>query len=156
MRFIIIPLMFVFYGCFPFKKEVSDITEKNIKNKTLQNGWYHISKQKNNFKRVNEKGEVYYINPNAILTPKHFLKSEEFDNHQGDTAIAVYFNRFGTIEWEKATDRATNSNLVFILNNKIFSSLYVNGKITGGVCAFWKKSHSEKKWKELKKITNPL
>ena len=136
-----------------FTKKIQKISKNNKQNKVLHNGWYHISNQKNEFERVERKtGDKFYINPKPILIPENFKSHEEFENFEGDNGISVLFDSFGTKQWSKATDLASGSHLIFILNNKILSSSYVNSQITGGVSAFWKSEHTSREWDELNKI----
>ncbi len=138
---------------FSQEKKIDEISKNNKKTKTLYNGWYFISEERNEFKRIDRKtGDIYYINPKPIVIPENFKSYEEFEHPHGSKGISVLFDSFGTKQWANATDLATGSQLIFILNDKILLSPLVNSQITGGVCAFWKDEHTESEWSELRKI----
>lgn len=121
----------------------------------LKNGWYELNLSGSGImKTLKKTGERYSLNANPIVTPKNFKSFKAFENYEGVEGLAIYFDKVGTKEWRRATKKAIDSYLVFILNNEIFCAQQVNSEITGGVSAFWKNQQTEREWKELKQLLN--
>jgi len=160
-RSILVILIIIVLGCTKTKNSLSEqelegeikkATEQNLATKTLVDGWYHISNDSNEFKKIEKGNEAYYINPNPIVLPINFERGEEFKNHEGDEGLAIYFDKMGIEKWAEATKKAEGSSLIFILSNSILSVQSVNSQITNGASAFWKASLSEEDYKKLKEI----
>jgi hypothetical protein len=134
------------------ENQIEKSTLINIENKSLVDGWYYISDKENEFQRSNEKTKSsFFINPRPIILPINFHKKEEFTNGGGDKGVAIYFDQYGTKAWSIATKNSMDSNLIYILGDKIVASPKVNSQITNGVCAFWEYEMSVDDFNKIKK-----
>lgn len=164
MKLLFIPLLcLVFASCNRLsqglsveehKDQIDAITQSNISSLKLADGWYSISRDTNDFMRIDRKTDTeIFINPKPIVTPKNFIKTEEFESNSGEHGLAVYFDEPGSHDWEKATNVYSGSKLVFILDNEILTIPTINSKITNGVCVFWQSELTDSDWTRIKKVT---
>jgi hypothetical protein len=144
-----------------FEFKIKELTRQNLATKTLADGWYHISVDSNQFRRIEEgTNSIYYIDPKPIVLPLNFEKSEEFKNREGDEGIAIYFDAIGTEKWSEATKAADeaktaeNSYLIFILDDKILTAQRVRSQITNGASVFWKTDLSKSNLDKIKQMLN--
>lgn len=64
-------------------------------------------------------------------------------NYQGDPMVVFHFDEEGTKEWERITYENIGRYVVFTLGDSVLSSSFINGQITGGVCAIFTNSEEE-------------
>lgn len=137
------------------EKRLEEIQKQNISTSKLITGWYFVENSSKGITKIDSISNIAYsINPKPILLPTNFKRGEEFANYQGYKGLSIYFDDIGTESWSIATEKATGSELVFILDDKIISINYVNSQITSGVCAFWYDKISKNDLDKIKNFVN--
>ena len=103
----------------------------------LVTGWYYITEQPNNYKRQADKtNQVYYIDPDPIITVKHFKKIELSDSlfmNKKYAMLMIYFDDPGTKAWSIATNKAVHSKLAFIIDNKLIITPTIKQPVNNGL-----------------------
>jgi preprotein translocase subunit SecD len=105
----------------------------------LKTGWYYIEDSKNDYLRPLDKSdEQYYVNPDPIITARHFNKVEVQDLKYNGVAkqyLLIRFDSIGKSLWGFATLRSINKKLALIIDDKLVYVGLVNEPITSGVSA---------------------
>lgn len=69
---------------------------------------------------LNKTKEVYFINPEIIVSVKHFIKIEHVKNDPKKSwgpSLIMRFDKTGTDTWSIATDKAIGKKLALIIDN---------------------------------------
>lgn len=113
----------------------------------LPTGWYYIEDSKTDYLRQLEKSdEKYYVNPDPIITVKHFSKLEVEDiNYDGVASqiLVIRFDSIGNGAWRIATSRAIYKKLALIIDDKLVHVPRVNAQITSGISALNRGTYSK-------------
>jgi len=110
----------------------------------LKTGWYYISEHKNNYPRLLDKSkEIYYIDPNPIVTAKHFKEIKMSSGVSDDKMLSIKFDATGTAAWSVATGKSIGQKLALIINNKLIYTPTVDAQIDVGISALNRGIYSE-------------
>lgn len=103
---------------------------------SLQTGWYYV-KDTGLKRELYRSKEIYLINPDPIVTSKNVVSSEIYESNVSEKSfgLKMQLDEKGAKAWSIATERATNQQVAFILNNYLLQVATVNGQIDGGVTA---------------------
>jgi preprotein translocase subunit SecD len=112
-------------------------------------GWYHVSDTDSSFVRQLEKTDKHFnINPFPIVTAEDFITLSIIKDNPDNPFLQIKFNERGTEFWSEATKNATGNRLALIVNDKLFSTPYVNVQITNGVSALFGNTEELEKIKQ--------
>ncbi len=100
----------------------------------LSTGWYSIENFENAFGyQLENDTTIYLIDPLPIVSVKHFSKLEVKENQFNQTALVIWFDKFGTNAWYEGTKVNVGRQLALIIENKLVSVAKVNEPIPNGV-----------------------
>lgn len=118
-------------------KSLQQPTIDTIRNdKVLKTGWYFILNKKIGVKRKLDKDTtIYYLDSTPILTAKNIIKLEIYKTSSGIIGLSMKFDKIGTKAWSVATEKATDSYLAFIMDDKLLTVPRINDQIISGVSA---------------------
>lgn len=145
MKVLVLPLMVILmlvcYAC-NSSSTSTDSPRKIIRHENaegaefLYTGWYNLEVDSNAFGRVVVgSGNLYYLNPRAIVTVEYLKSVELFTNNWGDKGLEIVFYGEGATNWARGTAGAINKQLGFVLDNELIYLANVNSKITNGMSA---------------------
>jgi preprotein translocase subunit SecD len=105
----------------------------------LKTGCYYIEDSRNDYLRpLDRSDEQYYVNPDPIITARHFSKVEVQDvkyNGVTNQYLLIRFDSIGKSLWNFATFRSINKKLALVIDDKLVYVGLVNEPITSGVSA---------------------
>ncbi len=114
---------------------------------TLKTGWYYVSEQKTNFKRLLDgSSESYFINPDLIVSVDQFNKIELVENEydgKKQYSLIIKFDKKGTDNWSIATQKAIGKQLALIIDDKLVYVPKVNAQITSGVSSLSRSEYTK-------------
>ena len=126
---------------------ISNSQETSTNKKVLENGWYTLSTREGIKRTDPVSGVDFYLNEKPIVTVNQF-ETYQLWTRDSQLNVSIWFDQIGTENWRIATKKSTGSQLIFILNDQIFSSPYVNSEITAGVCLFTQTKSNRNEWSQ--------
>ena len=128
---------------------VHNAHEINLKSGTLVTGWYHISEEPTDFKKIlNKSDESYFIKPEPIATQSDFQEVQIYssnsenpdDNYFG---LTIQLEGDAIQRWSSATKKSINGRLGLIINDKLVAAPKVNSEVTSGMTAINRLEYSK-------------
>ena len=119
----------------------------------LQTGWYHVSDDSTNFKRIVKKSsDAHYINPQPILTNRDikgfWIEKESLYGSKG-LSLEMIFSIEAAEKWKIGTEKAVGKQIGFVVDNQLIQVLKVNSRIESGAGSLFLDNYSRK---ELEKM----
>ena len=132
----------------PEQVKTSIITES-----FLETGWYYVVHTDNGFQRQLDKSSLlYFIDPTPIVTSKNVVKYEIYTSIYGDIGLSMQLDSSGTITWANATERATDKEVAFIVDNKLMQVATVVSRIPGGSTALNRGDYTKEELIEIQSL----
>lgn len=119
----------------------------------LSTGWYSIKNFENDFAyQLENDTTIYFIDPLPIVSVKHFSKLEVKENQFNQTALIIWFDKFGSNAWYEGTKVNVGRQLALIIDNKLVSVGKVNEPIPSGVSSLSSLNYDTNEILEFKSI----
>ncbi|MFI5149675.1 MAG: hypothetical protein ACHQRM_08070 [Bacteroidia bacterium] len=117
----------------------------------LKTGWYYILGQKTEYKRkVNEKSEEVNLDPVPIVTAQNIVKTEMYQDREGNWGLSMKLDWEGARVWQKATKANIGGRLAFIVDDTLLYTPKVSSEIPGGITALNAGNISKERLEKLK------
>jgi preprotein translocase subunit SecD len=140
--------------------QVSLVNENKEKVKTivegqtpdyLKTGWYYLTEKVNGTERtLNGTEEVYFVDPNPIVTIENFMDLELYQGKYGDFGLSIRLDDMGKEQWRIATGKSIGEKLALMIDNELFFTPIVNSQIDVGVTALNRGDLTEEELKMIK------
>ena len=135
--------------------DLESIYVQNVRDSILVTGWYYIVDDENGFKRQLDKTDDFYvIDPKPILVKAHFgsvkIYKTEFQGRE-ELGLSIQMNRKCYGLWADATEKSIGKHLGLIVDNKLVSAPYVNGRIERGISSLNRGCYDRKELEDFRK-----
>jgi preprotein translocase subunit SecD len=122
----------------------------------LSTGWYYVVDTGNVIKRILDKSiDSFLIYPKLIVSAKDFTMLEINENNEGgqkNIVLTMLLDEDGTENWSVATEKATDKQLAFILDNKLIHVAKINAQITVGVATISRSNYTRQELEKFRTI----
>lgn len=118
----------------------------------LKTGWYYLTDSINGIERtLIGTEEIYYVDPNPIVTIENFTDLEIYQSSSGDYGLTIKLDNKGAEQWSFATGKSIGHKLALIIDNELYYTPKVNAQIDVGITALNREGLTEGELKEVKK-----
>jgi preprotein translocase subunit SecD len=118
---------------------------------TLLTGWYYLQDSGGLKRQLDRDTTWYFIDPIPIVTAKNFERFEIYESRFGDIGLSMQLDDEGAIVWSEATEKATDKQLGFILDDKLLHVPTVNSQVVTGMTALNRGIYSKQELERFQK-----
>jgi preprotein translocase subunit SecD len=143
--------------CSSYGKTKHNDTSSQIKDSVvLSTGWYYVADTSNVLQRILDRStDTFSISPKPIVLAKDFAMVEINEIKEGGqkvTVLTMLLNEEGTEIWSRATEKAIDKELAFVLDNKLICVVKITAQITVGVATLNRSIYSRQELEKFQEI----